>query len=95
METNLMIYVQNDRDVYTLIEWLQNTLAKKIRKGITPDTEFLKNSSTVKKIICMSKNLLFKYDHQVATKSDILEAKELIVNEIIETAYYIAGENKR
>ena len=94
METNLMIYVQNDREVYTLIEWLQNTLAKKISKGITPDKEFLKNSSTVKKIICMSKNLLFKNDHQVATKCDILEAKELIVNEIIETAYYIAGENK-
>ena len=94
MKTNLMIYVQNDRDVYVFIEWLQNTLAKKISKGITPDKEFLKNSSTVKKIICMSNKILFKNDHQVATKSDILEAKELIVNEIIETAYYIAGENK-
>ena len=94
METNLMIYVQNDRDVYVFIEWLQNTLAKKISKGITPDKEFLKNSSTVKKIICMSKKSLLANDHQVATKSDIMEAKELIVNEIIETAYYIAGKNK-
>ena len=94
METNLMIYVQNDRDAYTLIEWLQNTLAKKISKGITPDKEFLKKSSTLKKIICMSEKSLLANDHQIATKSDILEAKELIVNEIIETAYYIAGENK-
>ena len=91
METNLMIYIQNERDVYDVIQCLQDTLVKKIQKGVIPEREVLKKCSSVKKIISLGKKYLYEYDHQIASKKDINEAKEIITDNIISTAYYYSG----
>lgn len=50
MNTDLLIiYIRNSRDIYALTEWLQNTLLKKVNRGLTPSVEYLANCSTMKK----------------------------------------------
>ena len=40
MNTDLLIiYIRNSRDIYALTEWLQNTLLKKVNRGLTPSVE--------------------------------------------------------
>lgn len=42
MNTDLLIiYIRNSRDIYALTEWLQNTLLKKVNRGLTPSVEYL------------------------------------------------------
>lgn len=48
MNTDLLIiYIRNSRDIYALTEWLQNTLLKKVNRGLTPSVEYLANCSTI------------------------------------------------
>ena len=55
MNTDLLIiYIRNSRDIYALTEWLQNTLLKKVNRGLTPSVEYLANCSTMKKIVRMA-----------------------------------------
>lgn len=50
MNTDLLIiYIRNSRDIYALTEWLQNTLLKKVNRGLTPSVEYLANCSTMKR----------------------------------------------
>ena len=46
MNTDLLIiYIRNSRDIYALTEWLQNTLLKKVNRGLTPSVEYSVNRS--------------------------------------------------
>lgn len=46
MNTDLLIiYIRNSRDIYALTEWLQNTLLKKVNRGLTPSVEYLLKSA--------------------------------------------------
>ena len=68
MNTDLLIiYIRNSRDIYALTEWLQNTLLKKVNRGLTPSVEYLANCSTMKKIVRMAAKMLSDQDHKTAT----------------------------
>mgnify|MGYP000796714504 CR=1 FL=1 len=63
MNTDLLIiYIRNSRDIYALTEWLQNTLLKKVNRGLTPSVEYLANCSTMKKIVRMAAKMLSDQD---------------------------------
>lgn len=65
MNTDLLIiYIRNSRDIYALTEWLQNTLLKKVNRGLTPSVEYLANCSTMKKIVRMAAKMLSDQDHK-------------------------------
>jgi hypothetical protein len=71
MNTDLLIiYIRNSRDIYALTEWLQNTLLKKVNRGLTPSVEYLANCSTMKKIVRMAAKMLSDQDHKTATKQE-------------------------
>ena len=75
MNTDLLIiYIRNSRDIYALTEWLQNTLLKKVNRGLTPSVEYLANCSTMKKIVRMAAKMLSDQDHKTATKQEKAQA---------------------
>lgn len=80
----LLIYIRNSRDIYALTEWLQNTLLKKVNRGLTPSVEYLANCSTMKKIVRMAAKMLSDQDHKTATKQEKEQAAR-------EHAAYIIG----
>ena len=85
MNTDLLIiYIRNSRDIYALTEWLQNTLLKKVNRGLTPSVEYLANCSTMKKIVRMAAKMLSDQDHKTATKQEKEQAAR-------EHAAYIIG----
>lgn len=67
-----------------LTEWLQNTLLKKVNRGLTPSVEYLANCSTMKKIVRMAAKMLSDQDHKTATKQEKEQAAR-------EHAAYIIG----
>lgn len=89
MNTDLLIiYICNSRDIYALTEWLQNTLLKKVNRGLTPSVEYLANCSTMKEIVRMAAKMLSDLDHKTATKQE----KEQAARE--HAAYIAFGEYK-
>lgn len=39
----LAMYIRNTREIYDITAWLQDTLIKKINKGVQPQVEHLAN----------------------------------------------------
>ena len=76
MNTDLLIiYIRNSRDIYALTEWLQNTLLKRVNRGLTPSVENLATCSTMKKIVRMAAKMLSGQDHKRATKQEKEQAE--------------------
>ena len=90
--TQLAIYVDNSREIYLITESLENTLAKKIRKGAKVSVEKLANCSSMKRIISMAANLVKKYDGNTVTAEDRKEVALSHAQYIIECAEFIASE---
>lgn len=79
----------NSRDVYSLIEWCGEALAKKIRRGIVPDPERLENSSTVKEIARRAARLCRSWGDEVPARLEGATGKGIrarIASEILEYA---------
>lgn len=92
MNTNLLIiYIRNSRDIYALTEWLQNTLLKKVNRGLTPSVEYLANCSTMKKIVRMAAKMLSDQDHKTATKQEKEQAAREHAAYIIGCVEYLAN----
>ena len=64
----------NSWEVYQLVEWCGEALAKKIRRGIVPDPERLENSSTVKEIARRAARLCRSWGDDV----DVEEAEKAL-----------------
>lgn len=91
MNTDLLIiYIRNSRDIYALTEWLQNTLLKKVNRGLTPSVEYLANCSTMKKIVRMAAKMLSDQDHKTATKQEKEQAAREHAAYIIEYVEYLS-----
>lgn len=89
----LKIYVDNSRDIYSITESLQNSLAKKIRKGAAVSVERLASCASMRRIICIAAKMVQEYDHNRPTAADRRAvAKEHAVY-IIECAKYLATDN--
>lgn len=67
-----------------LTEWLQNSLLKKVKRGLTPSVEYLANCSTMKKIVRMASCMIYEQEHKTATKQEKEQAAR-------EHAAYIIG----
>ena len=79
----------NSWDVYKSIEWCGEVLAKKIRRGIIPDSEILENSSTVKSIAREAARLCRSRGDDVPARLEGATSKEIrkrIAAEILEYA---------
>lgn len=79
----------NSWDVYKLIEWCGNAVAKKIRRGIVPDPERLENSSTVKEIARRAAGLCRSWGEEVPARLEGATGKEIrkrIASTILEYA---------
>ena len=79
----------NSWDVYKSIEWCGEVLAKKIRRGIIPDSEILENSSTVKSIAREAARLCRSWGGDVPARLEGATSKEIrkrIAAEILEYA---------
>ena len=70
----LAMYIRNTREIYDITAWLQDTLIKKINKGVQPQVEHLANCSTMKTIIREAARLSYKYDGITPTKQERQEA---------------------
>lgn len=79
----------NSYDVYRLLEWCSEALAKKIRRGIVPEPERLENSSTVKEIARRAARLCQSWGDEVPARLEGATGKEIrkrIAAEILECA---------
>lgn len=87
----LSIYVNNSSEVYLLTEWLENCIAKKIRKGVAVDTLYLSQCSTMKKIISKAARIEFENEGIKPSKEERSRVALSHAAQIIENARYIAG----
>lgn len=82
----ICLYANNTREIYVFIEWLENCLVKRLRKGKAVLVETLAESSTIKKIVCSASKLLWEYDGRKATNSDKRAARAMLAEQIVEDA---------
>ncbi len=88
----LAIYVDNSREIYSVTENLVNSLAKKIRKGVTISRERLVGCSTMRRIISMGARMVADNEGERCTAGDRRAVAALHADYIIECAEYIASE---
>ena len=87
----ILLYVQNDRDVYKLQQWLAKCVAKRIKSGKEVSVEHLANCSTMQKITCAAAKICNKYGEPF-TIQDRKEAAIAIAESVIEDAKFIINE---
>ena len=87
----ILLYAQNDRDVYKLQQWLANCVAKRIKSGKEVSVDHLATCSAMKDIIGMSAKICKKYGEPF-TMQDRKEAAVNIAESIIEDAKFIINE---
>ena len=87
----ILLYAQNDRDVYKLQQWLAECVAKRIKSGKEVSVEHLANCSTMQKITCAAANICRKYGEPF-TIQDRKEAAIAIAESLIEDAKFIINE---
>lgn len=91
----LAMYIRNTREIYNMTSWLQDTLIKKINKGVQPQAEYLANCSAMKTIIRESAKLLYKHDGITPTKQEKQEAAYEHAKYILDSVQYsIKNANK-
>ena len=84
----ILLYAQNDRDVYKLQQWLAECVAKRIKSGKEVSVEHLENCSAMKQITCASAKICRKYGEPF-TIQDRKEAAVTIAESVIEDAEFI------
>lgn len=84
----ILLYAQNDRDVYKLQQWLAKCVAKRIKSGKEVSVEHLANCSTMQKITCAAAKICNKYGEPF-TIQDRKEATIAIAESVIEDAEFI------
>lgn len=84
----LAMYIRNTREIYNITSWLQDTLIKKINKGVQPQVEHLANCSTMKAIIREAAKLLYQYDRITPTRQEKQEAAREHAKYILEGVEY-------
>lgn len=89
----LKVYIDNSRDIYCIIESLQNNLAKKIRKGVAVSVERLAACGSMQRIIRMAAKKVQEYDHNRPTADDRRAVAKVCAAYIIECAEYLATDN--
>lgn len=87
----IVLYAQNDRDVYKLQQWLAKCVAKRIKSGKEVSVEHLANCSTMQKITCAAAKICNKYGEPF-TIQDRKEAAIAIAESVIEDAKFIINE---
>ena len=87
----ILLYANNDRDVYKLKQWLAECVAKRIKSGKEVSVEHLANCSTMQKITCAAAKICRKYGYPFTSK-DRKEAAVSIAESIIEDAEFIINE---
>ena len=87
----ILLYAQNDRDVYKLQQWLADCVAKRIKSGKEVNVEHLANCSTMQKITCAAAKICNKYGEPF-TMQDRKEAAVSIAESVIEDAKFIINE---
>lgn len=88
----LNLYINNSREIYSVTESLFNSLAKKIKKGVTLNVETLANCSTMKRIVSMAAKMVKEYDGVTVCTQERKEAALNHAEYIIECAKSIANE---
>lgn len=88
----LKIYVDNSRDIYSITESLQNSLAKKIRKGVLVSVERIASCASMQRIIRMAANMVQEYDNNRPTADDRRAVAKEHAAYIIECAEYLATD---
>lgn len=91
---NLRLYINNSESIYLHTEWLQKTLAKKIRKGFTPSVDYLAKCATMKEIIRKAAKYCMQYDGIKPTKAEREQAAKKHAEYIIECANYLAKNHE-
>ena len=86
----LKIYVDNSRDIYSITESLQNSLTKKIRKGVRVSVERLASCASMQRIIRMAAKMVQEYDNNRPTADDRRAVAKEHAAYIIECAEYLA-----
>lgn len=90
--TRLKIYVDNSRDIYAITEGLQNSLAKKIRKGVAVSVDKLAASSSMRRIISQAARMVREFDGERPTADDRRAVAKVHAQYIMECAQYLAQE---
>lgn len=80
------IYARNEKRIYDLINSCANSIAKKIKRGITIDNNKLVSSSSVAKIVSEAAKIVLRYDGIKLTKDERNEGKKIIAREITDRA---------
>lgn len=88
----LNLYINNSREIYLVTESLFNSLAKKIKKGLTLNVETLANCSAMKRIVSMAAKMVKEYDGVTVSSQERKEAALNHAEYIIECAESIANE---
>lgn len=88
----LNLYIDNSSEIYAVTEWLENALAKKIRKGLQPDLTYLANCSTTKRVLAMAAKMVRDFDGVNVTKSEKMEAANRYAERVLDNATWIAKQ---
>lgn len=84
----ILLYAQNERDIYNLQQWLAECVAKRIKSGKEVSVEHLVNCSTMQKITCAAAKICKRYGEPF-TMQDRKEAAVTIAESVIENAEFI------
>ena len=87
----ILLYAQNESDIYNLKQWLAECVAKRIKSGKEVSVEHLANCSTMQKITCVAAKICKRYGEPF-TIQDRKEAAIAIAESVIEDAKFIINE---
>lgn len=81
---NIVLYVDNYRELCDMRDWLKNCLRKKVSRGnFEPIPYVLAESSTMKKIVREAHKILKQCDGTTATKDNLREARMYLAESFI------------
>lgn len=89
----MVIYINNTYDIYRLTEWLYDSLAKKMEKGLVPDVNHLANCGTMKTILRKAAKLVLENDGARVTAQECKEVALAHAASIIESAEYLINND--
>lgn len=90
--TNLSLMAKNCRETYLKIEWLQNCVAKRIKRGQLCTVEHLAECATMKLIIREAAKNVIYWGGETPTREERREAAVELAENILEQAEYIVNE---
>ena len=81
---HVRMYADNTREIWEKQDSIARALAKKIRKGLTPDREYLANSSSVRRIASEAAKIARRDEWCAPSAADMQQVRRELAGYIID-----------